>query len=338
MPAPQSILNSVRQMVERAGAAESIDDALRWILDILHDVVPGDTKAFLLLQEDGATLRVRTAIGLEPEFIGRFEKPVEGGIIADVIWGGHVRGIREADPSSDEYKELRLDRVYGSGLAAPVGAGARRFGYLWVQSEKDFAYALKHMNLVSLAGSLAGEVVSHISARAECARLVPIELETGLLRHIEFMRRLAQEIERAKRNGKPVSAMLLHIEGLVRVRARGGRPRVDEVVREVARVARAGLRGVDFLGHQGGGRIEICVPDTPAGDALIAARRLREDIMELGRKTWPGSPVGATFGIAEHPSDAADARELVANASTAALSARQSEGEQVIRYAPDEKD
>ena len=336
MPGPKSILNSVRQMVERAGAAETIDDALRWILDILDDVVPGDAKAFLLLQEDGATLRVKTAIGLEPEFIGRFERPVEGGITADVIWGGHVRGVREDDPSSDEYKELRLDRVFGSGLAAPVGAGARRFGYLWVQSEKDFAYALKHMNLVSLAGSLAGEVVSHISARAECARLVPIELETGLLRHIEFMRRLSLEIERAKRNSDVVSAMLLHIEGLVRVRARGGRPRVDEVVREVARVAKGALRGVDFLGHQGGGRIEIGVPDTPAGDAIIAARRLREGIMDLGRKTWPGSPIGASIGVAEYPADGEDARDLVGHASTAALAARQSEGEHVIRYAGDE--
>ncbi|MHC4248423.1 MAG: sensor domain-containing diguanylate cyclase [Planctomycetota bacterium] len=338
MPGPKSILNSVRHMVERAGAAETIDDALRWILDILDDVVPGDVKAFLLLQEDGATLRVKTGIGLEPEFIGRFEKPVEGGIVADVIWGGHVRGVREADPSSDEYKELRLDRTYGSGLAAPVGAGARRFGYLWVQSEKDFAYALKHMNLVSLAGSLAGEVVSHISARAECAKLVPIELETGLLRHIEFMRRLSLEIDRAKRNDNVVSVILLHVEGLVRVRARGGRPRVDEVVREVARVARAALRGVDFLGHQGGGRIEICVPETPTGDALIAARRLREDIMQLGRETWPGSPVGASLGIAEFPADAEDARGLVANASTAALAARQSEGEHVVRYAGDDDD
>jgi diguanylate cyclase (GGDEF)-like protein len=152
------------------------------------------------------------------------------------------------------------------------------------------------------------------------------------------MRRLSLEIDRAKRSDNVVSSILLHIEGLIRVRARGGRPRVDEVVREVARVARGSLRGIDFLGHQGGGRIEICMPDTPAGDAIIAARRLREDIMKLGRKTWPGSPIGASLGIAEYPGDAADARELMANASSAALAARQSEGEHVIRYAGDEDD
>ena len=158
-------LNSVRQMIERAGAAETIEDALRWILDILDGVVPGEVKAFLLLQEDGATLRVKTARGLSTEFIGRFEKTVEGGALADVVWGGRVRGVREADPSSDEYRDFRLERAFGSGVAAPVGVAARRYGHLWVQSDKPLVYTLTHLSLVSLAGSLAGEVVGHIRAR-----------------------------------------------------------------------------------------------------------------------------------------------------------------------------
>jgi diguanylate cyclase (GGDEF)-like protein len=320
-------------MIERAGSAETAEEALRWILDILDEMVPGEVKAFLLLDDDGMTLRVKTAKGLEPEFMGRFERQVGGGVLADVVWGGRVRGLRQVDPSSEEYKQMRLDRAFKSAVAAPAGAVGRSIGCLCVQSEREDDYNLEHLNLVALAANLAGEVVSHMRARSECARLQPLDAETGLLRHVQFTKRLGEEIARARRTRLPTSVLLVHLDGLAKLRAAGGREPADEVVRELARIARSTLRGVDFLGRESLGRVEVCLPDTGADAAVVAGRRLLEEVDRFSGERWPEAGLRASVGVATFPDDVDDARALLARASEAVVAARRAGSDHVVRLA-----
>jgi diguanylate cyclase (GGDEF)-like protein len=318
-------------MIERAGAAETIDDATRWILDVLDDIVPADVMAFVLLEDDGVTLRIRTAIGLASEDIAHFERSVGTGILADVVWSGRTHGIREADPSSTEYKELRLGRAFKSGVVAPVGIAGRNFGYLWVQSERDSAFDVDHFNIVALSSSLAGEVISHIQARTECALHVPVDLDTGLLRHVEFLRRLSSEVERASRGSVPVSVLILRLDGLHRLRAKGGKAAVGAAFKDITRLARSTLRGVDFLGLGGQDRIEVCLPDTPSEDAIKAAERVRARLAEMfGDQRYVGYKLSIGAGVAAFPANATDGRAALARATEAALASHRAGGTNVV--------
>jgi len=323
-------IHAIRQMIERAGAAETIEDATRWILDVLDDIVSADVMAFVLLEDDGVTLRIKTASGIESDEISRFERSVGTGILADVVWSGRAHGIREADPSSDEYKELRLGRAFKSGVVAPVGIGGRHFGYLWVQADADDAFGIDQFNIVALSASLAGEVISHILARTECALHVPVDLDTGLLRHVEFSRRLSSEVERARRAGMPVSVVMLRLDGLHKIRARGGKAAVSAAFKELTRVARATLRGVDFLGLGAQDKIEVCLPDTPPDDALKAAERVRSRLVADFAERHPDIGLTIGVGLAAFPDNADEGRAVVARATEAALASHRGGGTQVV--------
>jgi diguanylate cyclase (GGDEF)-like protein len=323
--AAQSI-HAIRQMIERAGAAETVEDATRWILDVLEDIVPADVKAFVMLEDDGVTLRIKTASGIEPDAIGRFERSVGTGILAEVVWSGRAHGIREADPASDEYKELRLDRAFKSGVVAPVGIGGRHFGYLWVQADTADAFDLTQFNIVALSASLAGEVISHIIARSECALHVPVDLETGLLRHVEFSRRLSAEIARAGRGGMPVSVMMLRLDGLHRIRSRGGKAAVTAALREFTRLTRGTLRGVDFLGLGAQDKIEVCLPDTPPDDSLKAADRVRAKLVQNFGERHADAQLTLGVGVAAFPDNGLDGRAVLARATEAALASHRGGG------------
>ncbi len=320
-----NVLSSVRLMIERAGVADNAAQALRWILDILDEIVPGEVKAFLVLDDEDHVLRVATATGLDKEFVGRFERPVGSGVLAEVVWGGHVRGIRKADPSSEQYKELRLDRAFGSGVAAPAGAGGRQLGCLWVQADKVDAFGLSDLTLMSIAARLAGYALALARMREECARLVPMEPETGLLRHLEFLRRLAVEIDRAKRGDRPVSVLIVHLEGLTHLRAKLGKRAAVEAVCEISRILRSSLRGVDLVGRESSARIEACLPETAPEAALVVAERLHSEFDRFSRETWPETHVGTSIGIAAFPEDGEEARGLVAGAARAELAARRAD-------------
>jgi diguanylate cyclase (GGDEF)-like protein len=319
-------------MVERVGAAESIEDATRWILDVLEDVIPAGIKAFILLEDDGATLRIRAATGLDPEFIGRFERRVGTGPLADVVWSGHALGVRDAEPASEQYKDFRLDLAYASGVAAPVSAAGRHFGYLWVQSDKEDAYDLTAFNIVALCAALAGEVISHMQTRMECALHVPIDLETGLLRQLEFARRLSGEVERARRGDLPVSVIVMRLDGLHQLKAVGGRALVVDAIKDLARVVRGTLRGIDLLGSGGPDRMEACLPDTAADDAVRAAERVRSELVKACAASWPEYALVPDIGVAAFPDDADDSRALMARAVEAAVMARKDGEGRVTRY------
>ncbi len=328
MEKASNALNIVRQMTDRAGAAHTVEEALRWILDLMGEAVPGEVRAFLLLDPGGMTLRIKSAEGIDAGFMASFERPVGTGILADVLWGGRVRGVRSADPSTDEYRELRLDRAFKSGIAAPLGAAGHRLGYLWVQSDADDRYDLEHLNLVAIAANLAGEVAAHIRARDECARHVPIEIATGLLRHVEFERRLGLEVERARRSESGLGLLMVHIEGLAKLKPGAD---LDECMGEMVDVARRDLRGADFLGRHSAARFEVCLPDASASDALEAAKRLHGKLVALSAGTEAEKSVKTLMGVAVFPHDATDVRGLVTSAGKSVLVARRPGSDRVVR-------
>lgn len=328
----RTVVTRIRQTVERAGSAATVEEALRWLLDFAADFLPGEVSAFLLLEEGGLAIRVRLARGLESAFVAGFERPVGHGVLANVVWSGQTHAVRYADPSSDTYKELRLDRAFGSGIAAPVSSGGRPFGYFWVQSEQKNAYDLEHLNTAGLVGTVAGEVLSHLEMRRECARLVPIEPETGLLRQLKLAERLSEEIERARRHGRPVSALMVHVQGLGKIRMKEGSAAAEETVKELARVARQNLRGIDLLGRAGPERVAACLPDTSPEEALKAGERLQKEIEELLKERRPESKLRVAVGVAAFPEDAEDARGLLMRLAEAALKASRGGVGPVVRF------
>lgn len=328
-------INVVRQMLERAGTAGGVEQALRWLLEQLDEVIDG-VKAFILLEPDGETLHIMSASGLSTEFIGKYERSVGHGMLGEVVLGGRLRGIREADPTSEDYKDLKLEHPFGSALAAPLSAGNQHLGYLWVESTEPHAFELSDLNLTSVTGLIAGMIISHMRIVSECASLMPVDKTTGLLRNAEFTRRVRLEVQRAKRTGGTVSLLMLHVDGLTRIRARSGDEEVERIEKELARTFGAALRGIDFVGLQGAGRMFACLPDAPPEAAVVAAKRTLE-LMSGVTSTDTESLLSVHLGLSNFPKDCESGSSLIATASDAAHTARKLNDGTVAQYTKRDK-
>ncbi len=90
-----------------------------------------------------------------------------------------------------------------------------------------------------------------------------------------FDQRLKEEVERAGRSGKPLSCMLLDVDYFKKVNDTYGHQVGDLVLREVAAIIRAQLRGSDVLSRYGGEEFSALLANTTPDEAMEVAERIR---------------------------------------------------------------
>ncbi|MGH3089223.1 MAG: diguanylate cyclase [Rubrobacteraceae bacterium] len=120
---------------------------------------------------------------------------------------------------------------------------------------------------------------------------------TGLHNRRRSSRLLEEEMERSRRYGLPLSVIVFDIDDFKRINDEFGHDTGDEVLAEVAHLARKALRESDELGRWGGEEFIIVAPETRHASAHRLAERLREAMEEYEFGVNEG--VSASFGVSE---------------------------------------
>lgn len=150
------------------------------------------------------------------------------------------------------------------------------------------------------------------ASTADAATLDPL---TGLATVDVGEEALAREFAAAQR-GRPLTVVLVGLEGLPLYRARHGNAVADQLLRVVGRTLHRHRRGMHVTalhGEREGTFLSILSASDREGAAVYAAR-LRRALMRL-----PGLPehAGASIGIASYDVSMASPSELVRNAAFA---------------------
>ena len=136
---------------------------------------------------------------------------------------------------------------------------------------------------------------------------------TGLLNLGTFRERLAEEVKRAARHGRPLSLALLDIDRFTQVNDRHGRRAGDKTLGALAELAGSRARETDVLGRVGGGELGWLMPETDLAGAEQAAERLR---FVIAATPTCGGRVTVSTGVAEL-GPGAPAEDLFASAGAA---------------------
>ena len=122
------------------------------------------------------------------------------------------------------------------------------------------------------------QLVVGVRARAVRARkvaeLMSQDSLTGLLKHASIKDRLAQEMDRAKRLGKHLAAVMVDIDFFKKVNDNWGHPMGDQVIKTLGHLLRQRLRSLDSVGRYGGEEFVAVLPECSEEAAL----RLLDDI------------------------------------------------------------
>ena len=151
---------------------------------------------------------------------------------------------------------------------------------------------------------------------------------TGLANRRRFERQLEREVARTLRYGHPFCLLMLDIDRFKLVNDTHGHEAGDEALNRVSRTLQEGTRGIDVAARVGGEEFAIILTETTLEGGIEVAERLRlaiksVDIPVVGH-------ISASFGVAECPSGAQTARELVGLADAALYDAKRQGRNRVV--------
>lgn len=133
------------------------------------------------------------------------------------------------------------------------------------------------------------QLVAAVHARAlrarKVAELMSQDSLTGLLKHASIKERLAQEFERASRQGLPLAVAMVDIDFFKQVNDRWGHPTGDQVIKTLGHLLRQRVRRQDSVGRYGGEEFLVILPQCTEADAW----RLLDDIrLRFGSVAFAG--------------------------------------------------
>ncbi len=147
---------------------------------------------------------------------------------------------------------------------------------------------------------------------------------TDLLNRQNFLVKVRDEISRSRRTSLPVSLALITIDQYGQIVNEAGQEEAQTVLKMAARIFEKHSRVNDVIGRTGADEFGLILSHTHKQGALIKAERLRRIIesADFSRvvKSFPNITI--SLGVAEYPSMAHDAEELMQAADEALFQVR----------------
>lgn len=147
---------------------------------------------------------------------------------------------------------------------------------------------------------------------------------TGVFNRGHFTEMAMLEIDRARRFGEPLSAVMLDIDHFKKVNDTYGHHIGDKVIIALAQLLTAQIRKIDFVGRLGGEEFAILLPRANKEPAAEVARRVRLLVSELRVPISPEQEISFTvsIGVAALRPTTRDLQELLRNADAALYTAK----------------
>ena len=124
------------------------------------------------------------------------------------------------------------------------------------------------------------ELVAAVSVRAARCRQLSDALDrdslTGLLKHSRIKEQVDLELSRARRNGEPLSLVMLDLDHFKQVNDTYGHSAGDKVIKALAHLLRQRLRKTDAIGRYGGEEFLVVLPRCAPEEAETLINQVRE--------------------------------------------------------------
>jgi eukaryotic-like serine/threonine-protein kinase len=183
---------------------------------------------------------------------------------------------RAAYGTADTAPAAIADVLGGAGgwLAVPLDTQMHGRGVLLAGSAAAGTLTQSHRDLLSALAEQAAAAYLNARLFAQVQQLATTDGLTGAFNRRHFTVTATSQLDVARRNHRPMAAMMVDIDHFKRVNDTYGHATGDEVIRAVATVLREHVRQPDVFGRYGGEEFAV-VQSEMHGDPLQLGERLR---------------------------------------------------------------
>jgi len=277
---------------QRLATASTRVQVVTSTLDFLVEQFDFELSSILLADEDG-TLVIAGLRG--PYHQGQFE--IGARLTSDeglIGWAAeNRRPLLVADVKTDA-RYVEAFPGTQSELAVPILFSGNVLGIINVESQQVGFFDDEDRQLLEVVANHLAIALSNLASQDTLREQAIRDPLTGLFNRHYFNSIIASEFSRADRYERPLSLMMIDIDGFRAVNNAFGHLRGDDVLCEIARMLGNSVRAADRVIRYGGDEFLVLMPETNGrGDAQIVAERLRSEIKRIPKQV----------GIEEHTID-----------------------------------
>jgi len=200
--------------------------------------------------------------------------------------------VREANLSTYVYILLLTGHLTTDDVVLGLGAGADDYVRKPANQAELLARLSAGIRIVKLEQSLreANQKIQVLSITDSLA---------GTFNRRYLNDQLLKEVDRARRYGHPLSAIMADLDRFKKINDERGHHSGDEVLRRFADLAKTLIRPSDWIARYGGEEFVIVLPETDAGGAAIVAEKIRAQCAGNPMPLTSGElSVTSSFGVA----------------------------------------
>ena len=203
-----------------------------------------------------------------------------------------------------------------SELAVPLVSEGRTIGVINVESRRAGAFGEEDEALLMIVAQQLAQVIEVARLHDQLKRNALSDGLTGVANHRHFYERLEEELDRAGRDGTPLSLVLLDVDGLKCLNDGHGHLAGDAALRALASILQGESRAGDLVARYGGDEFAVILPGLERGGAAAYVERLQWAIQGAVFAPHPGGrslPLpSVSCGVASYGTDGERAVALVA--------------------------
>lgn len=246
----------------------------------LNDLVEHDIVTFLYFLGEDAFFKIHSAFlspdgdmvkRLKETSIQEYSHYTGEKLLADDVHT-EVRKGKAPNGRNNGTAEVALDK----GMYIPLNVADSVLGIMGLIGIQNIGE--KRGRLISTMANQVALALKNATEHKRVQELAITDELTGLYNRRAFQNVLDRELRRSKRYKKPLSLIMLDIDGFKEINDKFGHRAGDGVLRSLALNLQKAIREIDFLARYGGDEFAVILPETEAKQAAVLAERLKKTI------------------------------------------------------------
>jgi diguanylate cyclase (GGDEF)-like protein len=207
-------------------------------------------------------------------------------------------------------------------VSVPIRCRGETLGVLSLSAPERAAFSARDETLATLLAQAAAQalITSDLEERAT------IDAQTLAFNHGQLFPRLRNAMDRSRRNGQPLSILLLDLDHFKRVNDVHGHAIGDAVLRAFADKTRELVRSADVLVRRGGEEFVLIMPGAFEIDAFSVGERIREALDSAPLRLRDGVNIRQTVSVGVATWDGVESPELLDERADLAMYEAKREG------------
>ena len=317
------------RLLEMIANDRPLTEVMGWTCQTLESQLGGAMCSIMLLDDTGERLFLAAA----PSLASEYRQAIDGLPIGEGIGSCGTAAQRgemvivsdiATDPLWQDYRELAASHRLGACWSLPILAqDGKVLGTFGLYHEHPCAPEPHLLDIVRRTSHLMAIAIQQEQRATALYRLATQDGLTGMANRRHFLDLASQRLKEACYLGKPFSLLMLDIDHFKRVNDNHGHDGGDMVLQAFAQCVKGTLRASDLVCRMGGEEFAAILPDTPAEEALVVAKRLRNAIAALPI-THQGHtiPITVSIGVASLAPTCRELSELIRHADQALYQAK----------------